>query len=330
MSIFSIERNGFVDCQVLVNQLLIDLNANGMTKKFPANALTGSDHAATFESSVDSDPLFATQPWRLRIAAIDASKIVISAAAPAQLPDDGSNSLLDDGKEYAGHLGQKLVTDEAGPTNVWFVNRANLAASERASYPMSYRLTVTPHGIALFIWEPGNDQVGNNQSWLVIQRLVNNQTGAVRVAGKSPVVCLYGIKHVNPDPLGDAVSPVVNQVNRFIVRESDIPRPTVSTNATVDGADTARVVNFSSSVAITEDNNYVISFPNSINSQRFAYPTDELDLLAYTSADVISQNSPVEITVYGETLPRIYKAMSASGANNTGMRILMLESGGNI
>jgi hypothetical protein len=63
--------------------------------------------------------------------------------------------------------------------------------------------------------------------------------------------------------------------------------------------------------------------PNRLNTQRYAY-TDELDLIGYTSADVISQDSDVPVTVYGESSPRKYKAMKTSGPNNTGFRILVL------
>jgi hypothetical protein len=82
-------------------------------------------------------------------------------------------------------------------------------------------------------------------------------------------------------------------------------------------------------VAISENNKYVITFPNGLNTSRYAY-THELDMIAYTSADVVSEGTNVPITVYGEGTPRIYKAMPSNGPNNTGMRMLVLVSGGGI
>jgi hypothetical protein len=156
--------------------------------------------------------------------------------------------------------------------------------------------------------------------------MVNNTSGTPRITGKAPVVCVYGIRSFGG--IGTPTTPIVNKINRFTVRETDIVRPTVSIPANVDNPDAARVINSENSVAITEDNNYVISFPNGLNTNRFAYPVDELDLIAYTSADVISQNADVNITVYNEATPRVYKAMCASDIDNTGIRMLVLASGG--
>lgn len=337
--IFSVERTGFIDCKLLVNQIMVDLEANGFIRKFPTAPLSTTDTLGVFEASPSVDPLAplsplvtagaTAQPWRIRLEALDESKVTIVAATPLQLPADGSLTSNDDGFEYSGHLGVKKAVSLSPLTTTLFINRSNLAVDQRASSPMSYRLSIAPHGISLFVWEPGNDSLGNNQSWFVIQRTVNNTTGVVKVTGKSPIHCLYGIKHTSIGT-GNTLSPTVNLVNRFVVREADISRPTQSVVGSADSSDSARIININTMVSITEDNNYVISFPNGLNTQRFAYPTDELDLMGYTSSDVISQNSDVSITVYGETVPRIYKAMSSSGADNTGMRVLVLASGGSI
>jgi hypothetical protein len=90
--------------------------------------------------------------------------------------------------------------------------------------------------------------------------------------------------------------------------------------------DSRAIINPMNQVAITEDNKYVITFPNGLNTPRFAY-THELDIIATTSADVVSQWSEVPLTVYGETAPRVYKSMCANGPNNTGLRIMMLQEG---
>lgn len=348
MATFSIERNGFVDCQVLVKQLFQDLEANGFIRKFPTPPaiLQPTDYKAVYEAGANVDVLApgaplaipaipagseviagkTAQPWRLYIQALDSSRIVIAAATPLQINDAATLTFLDDGKEISGHMGVANNADLNAVTNTLFYNRSSMAVEQAASSPMSYRLTITNHGVSLFIWEAGNDHLGNSQSWFVVQRLVNNTNGTPRITGKAPVVCVYGIRSFGG--IGTPATPVVNKINRFTVRESDIVRPTVSIPANIDQADSSRIINSENMVSITEDNNYVISFPNGINTNRFAYPVDELDMIAYTSADVLSQNADVNITVYNEATPRGYKAMSASDIDNTGIRMLVLASGG--
>jgi len=72
-----------------------------------------------------------------------------------------------------------------------------------------------------------------------------------------------------------------------------------------------------------------VTFPNRLNTDRYAY-TEELDQFAYTSADVIGEESEISVTVYGEATPRVYRAMKANGADNVGMRLLMLVEGGGV
>jgi len=116
-------------------------------------------------------------------------------------------------------------------------------------------------------------------------------------------------------------------IYKFVVNESDVFVPSPSVRADVDRTDSAAIINTQQQVAISTGNQYLVTIPNRLNTQRYAY-TDELDLIGYTSADVISQDSDVPVTVYGESEPRVYKAMKASGANNVGFRILSLISVG--
>lgn len=146
-------------------------------------------------------------------------------------------------------------------------------------------------------------------------------------------------------------------LRRFIVREKDIVAPYPIQQYIKDGiapasntspaydyselgqqfgvpadehsVDYAAVMNSKQQVAISEDNKYVITFPNGLNTSRYTY-THELDLIAYTSADVVSAGTDIEITVYGEATPRVYTALTSNGPNNTGMRILFLKSGGDV
>lgn len=114
-------------------------------------------------------------------------------------------------------------------------------------------------------------------------------------------------------------------IYKFVVSEADVFVPSPSVRADVDRTDSSAIINTQQQVAISTGNQYLVTIPNRLNTQRYAY-TDELDLIGYTSADVISQDSDVPVTVYGEASPRVYKAMKASGANNVGFRILSLIS----
>lgn len=249
--------------------------------------------------------------------------------------------------------------------------RNHVRDSEAPAFPMSFVLSITERGFFFSLWEQTSDDVGNRNSWILIQRPVDHVTGAVYNTGKAPVHCMYQImtKQVhrpwlqqeesrvvvgatgNPPATLNLMSPKAVNIRRFIVRESDIEAPYPTPRYVKDAfgvrmdyaeggfpfgvpcdehtVDYAAVINARQQVAITENNKYVITFPNGFNTARYAY-THELDLIAYTSADVISADTEVSITVYGEATPRVYKAIQSNGPNNTGMRILVLKSGGGI
>ena len=146
-------------------------------------------------------------------------------------------------------------------------------------------------------------------------------------------------------------------LRRFIVREKDInsPYPTQKyikglISSGQDGmerldysefgqqfgvpadehtVDYSAVINSKQQVAISEGNRYIIHFPNGLNTSRFSY-THEVDLIAYTSADVVSDGTEISVYVYGEEEPRVYVGGKSNGPNNTGLRMLFLKSGGGI
>ena len=205
----------------------------------------------------------------------------------------------------------------------------------------SYRLTVSNQGFALVIWEEGQEAYGNHFSWIVVQRPVSPSDGTILVTGKQPVFCLYSIGGGEPNFIEGpvAIENVQNPYNRtapdydynpaiyfFTVREVDVYRASVPRLATVDSTDTRLIINGKQQVAITEGNQYVVSFPNGICTDRYMYK-EEIDIITYTSGDVISQYSNVSVAVYGEANARQYKAMNANLPDNTGMRILILTYG---
>lgn len=226
-----------------------------------------------------------------------------------------------------------------------------------AVYPMSYALTVSDHGVFLGIWDNAMDDYQNefdNVSpafrWFVIQRPVDNQTGEPLVTGRAPVFCAYttmalGYVQSSPEyhhtipgfniqiPDGGGVIPefqygelyilmrkAVAQFHyKFVVCEEDVFRPSLSTLADMSQPDSNPIFNSAQMVSVSEDNKYVVTIPKGLNTPRYAY-THELDMMAYTSADVIGMHTEVELPVYGGT--QKYRALVANRLKNTGMRIL--------
>jgi hypothetical protein len=107
---------------------------------------------------------------------------------------------------------------------------------------------------------------------------------------------------------------------KFAVRESDVFRPSLTRAADQNVEDSAAIINTTYQVSVSEDNRYVVTIPKGLNTTRYAY-THELDMLAYTSADVIGQWSEIELDVYGGN-KYLYKSLLANRIKNTGMRIL--------
>ena len=200
-------------------------------------------------------------------------------------------------------------------TTKGLINRVESVGTSGQSYPMSYRLSISTRGFWLGVWE---DAVTQEESvlfnWMLVQRPVDRTTGVVLTTGKAPVFC---------------VNAIGNSYWQFVVRESDILRPGKRRPADSDSEDSEEIINTSDQVSLSEDGKYIVTFPSRLNTSRYRY-SNELDMVGITSADVVSQFSDVPLSVYGESSPRTYKAMQASGPNNTGMRILVLEQGGGI
>lgn len=343
MPTFTVQRGGYTRVPELFQAIISDLVANGFSQKFPTSPLTapvaGTDYAAfkaTLEAGATVDPLNADQPWRIQFDCQSVANAQIGdiyVASPLQLANDGSVAYFDntDGSSTqvrmpagmlncTGTLSTQAINPAPSATgtdfsNTHFIYRATRLFDKAAAvaYPMTYRLTVTDHGVAIAVWEDATDSDDVPRfSWLVVQRPVDHVTGKPRITGMAPLFAVFG--------MGGAIS-------KFVVREKDVLKPTPAVPADANTADSAAIINGVQQVSITEDNRYVMNFPNGLNTSRYVY-TEELDMIAYTSADVVSQFSDVPMTVYGEATPRTYKALHANGKFNTGMRIMMITAGG--
>lgn len=258
-----------------------------------------------------------------------------------------------DNKDVVGLVGTAVNRDantDIGSPDRTFIDRTRLKVTSGASgrddtlaYPMSYQLTITPRGFALVVWEQGQERDGNRYSFVIAQRPVDNVTGAVVVTGKCPVHCVYGLMKSSVNQPWTDVSNF--NFRRFTIREADVlvpapmatfgtindsaANPMMGVDATKHSQDYNAIINGSQQVSISEDNKYVVSFPTGLNTARYAYK-HELDMMAYCSADVVSQGTEIPLQVYGESAPRKYLAMNANGGNNSGMRLLLLVEGGGI
>ena len=201
------------------------------------------------------------------------------------------------------------------PTKCLINRSLRMAGANLNTYPMSYRLVITPRGIWMGVWEDSTTQETSTFfNWFLVQRPVDRTSGTVLTTGKAPVFC---------------VNSIGGKFWKFIVRERDIFRPSSRLQADIDLEDSEAILNTVEQVSLSEDGKYIVTFPSRLNTSRYRYP-HELDMIATTSADVVSQNSDVPLTVYGESAARNYRALHANGTANTGMRLLIIQQGGGV
>jgi hypothetical protein len=334
-------RNGFPDVATAMTSIVNDLIAGGFTQVYPTpggttftppsqSGSTFTKYSVSLDATTTVDPLAATQPWRLQFNIGSLQDVSLNIATPLQISSTGVVSQVLQGAtatvvDYSGACGAQnpsLFADPADATTGFFNRSPRVQQTtpqggtkgyySSNSYPISYYLGCSPRGFALAIWEEGMDDLVATQSWVVVQRPVDRVTGTVLTTGKAPLFC---------------VNSVGGLYWKFVVRETDINRPTTRATADANNPDNTAVINSHQQVAIDEAGKYIINFPCRLNTQRYAY-TQEMDLLGYTSADVVSQFTAVPVTVYGETSARSYQSLFANGANDTNLRILFLTSGG--
>lgn len=311
--------------EVMTN-LYTDLKAAGLTSVLPA---TGQNFAVTagagkflFESNAAVNPVHTKQPYRLLVeldgATANAGRIRMAIANPQQLPNAGTVTQApgasdNTGARVYGQLGSgyNKTTTALGDA---FVTRNVAGVVYDAGTTTSYLLVVSNHGITFFLWEDAGD-AAPKYSFFCVQSPVNKKTGAPLVDSNSPIFVVY-----DADNTG---------LQKFVLSEVDIARPTPSVVADADTTNSNAIINSKDQVALARGNKYLITLPSRLNTDRYNY-TEELDLFAYTSADIIGEGSELPVTLYGEGAGRVYRAMKSNGANSTGMRLLLLVDGGGV
>lgn len=369
MAFYSNEVHGITSINRLANFIIADLANNGYSIKSPSSFVAqtasspGTTKAILEASNVDvntvgvDDPggAFLAQPWRICIEAESLADgtpdealnagLRIYAGTSLQLHNDGtiSNEYIDkDGNvRKSGELsigrysatGKKLQGEAIPFFSYDGATRDEplfgQTISDVKAHPISYRITITDHGVALFVWLEASDNQGDKFSWMVIQHLSDVAAGTVNTASKCPVFCLYSTGGGDPTNLrpieelalpSDLITKYPN-IYRFTVREADVLRPTFPINACIPNVDNTPVINPFQQVSIYENKTFALTMPNGFNTDRYAYK-EEMDLVLYTSADVISQWNQVSLSMFGKT--RTYTAMQANLPNNSGMRMLVL------
>lgn len=338
MAGFVIERHGYTTAAQLTAAVIQDMVANGFVQKFPSSPLDpskiGNKYRCTLEAGPTVDPLNADdvaqkQPWRVCFDLTSANRLFVYVATPIQLGDDGkvatevtaTNAPTDilgfvgDAVGAAGLTADGVYAPTTDSLTKGLINREVRIATNGNSYPLSYRLVISPRGFWLGTWEDAvSAESASYYNWVLVQRPVDRTNGQVLTTGKAPVFC---------------VNCVGNSYAQFVVREQDILRPGARRLANKNTNDSEAVLNSTNQVSLSEDGKYVVTFPSRLNTSRYRYP-HELDMLGITSADVVSQYSDVPLQFYGEAQPRVYKALHANGGGNIGMRTLILQTGGGI
>lgn len=330
---FVVERNGYTTAGALVRAVIADMIANGFVKKFPTGEIpsTGTElFRATLEAGPNVDPLNATQPWRVTFDLLHEQRLMVYVATPTQLTNEGTvatelGTSATVATDIIGGVGDALGSTGLTVAGVYspttddstkgLINRVIRVGDKGPSYPLSYRLVITPRGFWLGVWEEAvSTETASFFNWMLVQRPVDRVTGTVLTTGKAPVFC---------------VNAVGGKYWQFTVRESDITRPGKRRPADSNTNDSEQVLNTKNQVSLSEDGKYIVTFPSRLNTSRYRYP-HELDIIGITSADVVSQYSDVPLRFYGEPSDRVYMALHANGGTNVGMRILILKTGGGI
>lgn len=262
------------------------------------------------------DPLYQNQKWGIILSADNTAKTL----SVNVLPDNQVNST-----DYTA--AKRSATEEVGRMAKggllanFFIDLVNDwkmdAAADMSAYPLTYDFITTDHGIALHINAEGFDNKGTAFSWFVVQRGV--QTGDTTPGDHSPLFAIFSCGGgLAGDP--DTIKP--EAALRYTVIEDGIYSATVPVSAVQPTPDSAPIINPLQQVMIAEGNRAIVLFPQMINTQRYVYFAT-LDMLGYTSADVLSAGSEVELNPLKAANKTKYLGMNANGKDNRGMRLML-------
>lgn len=314
--ITSIERTGYVNVLDMFTDITTDMTSGGaFTKIFDDTNTIG---VWTLEATGADNLLGSEQPWRVQFNANDPTRHLVFGTN-LQLPNDGTlytddNVVLSDTDTFSPS------TDSIIGNLGMFVNtQSNDDGRIRNAFPWGYRLSIAQHGFTLETWQEEAIGPKDEFSALCVQRLVDPNTGSIPTSGRSPVMALY--TSYGPDASRSSCG---DEMYYFVVREKDINGPCRHKIANTDQDYINSVINVRKQMSISETGSHFITFPNGFNTNRYMY-LEEMDLMAYTGAQVISQFNNAKVTVYEEASERNYKAGHANQSYSAeGMRLLFL------
>lgn len=241
------------------------------------------------------------------------------------------------------------ITVDPNKIDEGFVNRktrvgsgiaAGLPGGNPETYPINYTMTITNRGLFFGIWESNWSVIQRKKTdkdsffnWVLVQRPVNRINGETLTKGRTPLFCVNSVGY---------------KYWKFVVREADMQHPTVGdpqlrtfkfdantgnvvvqttpyrVPADQNSQDSFAIINSAKQIALTEESKFLVSFLHNLTTPRFRY-SEELDMMAQTSADVCMAGNDLAITAYTESLPRKYRAMPANDSYNTGLRVAILR-----
>ena len=91
------------------------------------------------------------------------------------------------------------------------------------------------------------------------------------------------------------------------------------------------VLNILEQLALNEDGQLVIQFPNRLGSQRYFFTGKELDLIAFSDGGAVGQDTLITSDRFSTTgttdKRRLYKALMSTKPFGNGMRVLTMVAG---
>lgn len=330
-----IQKGNITSLGDMISNLHADLVTAGFKSVLPAQSqplvVTGGIGLFVVESTDSNNPVNEKQAYRIRVEVgkqTDGFYMNVAVASSTHIGDLGETfpypiegTVSTANRQVMGMLGYsaQAPTGSTPPGSVFIGRGAGdyakvrdyAEAGEGVHY--GYTLSVGSHGVVFYVWENATEDKPI-YSMFCVQSPVNKDTGLPLTDLKSPIFCVYSNDNF--------------PMKKFVVNEADVSVPTKSVPAGTDSVDSAAIINEEDQIAVKLDNKYLVTFPNRVNTERFAY-SEELDMIAYTSAKVIGEDTVLELSVY-DGGNRKYRSMKASKANNNGMRLLVLQNGGGV
>lgn len=320
MAIQRVSATKLIGLEALTRDLVAKMITAGFTL-IAVDGAAGTTVGPTAKSfylmaSATVDPLFANQKWGIILKADNTAKtLAINVLPDIQVSTTDYSAAKRSATVEIGRLAKSglIASSFIDLIADWKMD----ATADLAAYPLSYDFITTDHGVALHICAEGFDNTGTAFSWFVAQRGV--QAGDTTPGDHSPLFCVFSCGGgLAGDP--DTLKP--EAIQRYTVIETGIYSATVPLSAVQSSADAAPIINPLQQVMIAEGNRAIVLFPQMINTQRYVYFAT-LDMLGYTSADVLSAGSVVELNPLNAANKTKYLGMNANGKDNRGMRLML-------